>query len=469
VDVTRLIAGVEFDFREVMFSKKLASTVLVLVVAILTACGGGGEAASNTGSTPIVTFSVGGVVKGLGNGTSIELQSNGKDTLSISANGAFAFPTTMHNGETYNISVSNQRSTTTFCAISNGIGTVASANVTSVNIACGPAHYAYVANYYANSVSQYVYGPGGALTHAPIADVSTGSNPTSTALNPSAPYLYVINSKDNSISQFSIGAAGALAPISAQTVSTGSGPSSIAIDPTGHYAYVPNVLGHSIYQYSIDANGGLVPMAIPMVALGTSSAYLRRIVIDPTGHFVYVLSDHGVLQFAIGAQGALTLLDPSPVTAIGLIMPVSIAASGNNVYVVYRNGTAQYSIGGTGLLSPLATSSVDTGSSAAGIAIDSAGKFSYVVNQPSMTGSPIAQYTIGVSGALTAMPTPSINSGANPSFMTNCITADATGMYVYVANMGSILQYSIGANGALSTMQTPSIATANGSISIVTK
>jgi hypothetical protein len=79
------------------------------------------------------TYSVGGTVSGL-SGT-VVLQDNGSDTLSVTANGSFTFATKLAGGAAYAVTVQTNPSGQT-CTVSNGTGTVGSANVTSVTVSC---------------------------------------------------------------------------------------------------------------------------------------------------------------------------------------------------------------------------------------------------------------------------------------------------------------------------------------------
>src|SRR5207237_1422033 len=79
------------------------------------------------------TYSVGGTVSGL-SGT-VVLQDNGGDNLSVAANGSFTFATKLASGSAYSVTVLTQPSGQT-CAVTAGTGTIASANVTSVAVAC---------------------------------------------------------------------------------------------------------------------------------------------------------------------------------------------------------------------------------------------------------------------------------------------------------------------------------------------
>src|SRR5262249_22881236 len=85
--------------------------------------GGGGGA----------TYTVGGSVSGL-SGT-VVLQDNGGDNLTVTANGTFTFATALAPGAAYNVTVKTNP-TGQSCSVSNGTGTIASANVTNVAVAC---------------------------------------------------------------------------------------------------------------------------------------------------------------------------------------------------------------------------------------------------------------------------------------------------------------------------------------------
>ena len=78
-------------------------------------------------------YSVGGTVSGL-SGT-VVLQDNGGDDLSVTANGSFTFATALASGAAYNVTVKTNPSGQS-CTVSNGSGTVGSANVTSVAVSC---------------------------------------------------------------------------------------------------------------------------------------------------------------------------------------------------------------------------------------------------------------------------------------------------------------------------------------------
>jgi len=81
------------------------------------------------------TFTIGGTVSGLNASTSVTLLDNGADSLTVTANGTFTFKTALATGAKYNVTVGTQPSGET-CTVTNGSGTVGTANVTNVAVAC---------------------------------------------------------------------------------------------------------------------------------------------------------------------------------------------------------------------------------------------------------------------------------------------------------------------------------------------
>ena len=63
------------------------------------------------------------------------LQDNGGDNLSVTANGSFTFATSLASGAAYSVTVKTNPSGQT-CTVSNGSGTIGSANVTNVAVSC---------------------------------------------------------------------------------------------------------------------------------------------------------------------------------------------------------------------------------------------------------------------------------------------------------------------------------------------
>ncbi|NCT67308.1 MAG: hypothetical protein GXC76_06635 [Rhodanobacteraceae bacterium] len=85
---------------------------------------------------PPPTYTVGGRVSGLA-GSGLTLQLNGAATLSMSANGLFVFTAGLPSGASYDVTVATQPANPAqTCTVSNGSGTIGSANVSDVRVAC---------------------------------------------------------------------------------------------------------------------------------------------------------------------------------------------------------------------------------------------------------------------------------------------------------------------------------------------
>jgi hypothetical protein len=103
---------------------------------------GSGVATANVNSVavactnlPAARYSVGGSVSGLAAGGVLVLQNNGGDDLGISVNGGFTFASPLAGGAAYAVSVKTQPAGQS-CTLRNGSGTVASTNVSTVEVAC---------------------------------------------------------------------------------------------------------------------------------------------------------------------------------------------------------------------------------------------------------------------------------------------------------------------------------------------
>ncbi len=100
-----------------------------------TVTNGSGSATSNVTDVAVTCTTqptIGGTVTGL-SGTLV-LEDNGADTLTLTNNGPFTFPTALTSGAQYAVTVAAPP-TTQICSISNGSGT-ATANVTNVAVSC---------------------------------------------------------------------------------------------------------------------------------------------------------------------------------------------------------------------------------------------------------------------------------------------------------------------------------------------
>jgi large repetitive protein len=107
--------------------------------------GSGTIAAANVTNVTVTcatgAFALRGTVSGLA-GTGLVLQNNGGDDLAISANGKFSFPSPIASGATYSVTVKTQpTSPSQSCTVTNGTGTIGSADVTNVAVKCATGRF----------------------------------------------------------------------------------------------------------------------------------------------------------------------------------------------------------------------------------------------------------------------------------------------------------------------------------------
>jgi trimeric autotransporter adhesin len=105
------------------------SAVPLAFLTTLSACGGGGG-----GDDPPASFTVSANVSGL-TGTGLVLRNNGGNDLAVTVNGTATFTNSVASGANYDVTVATQPAAQT-CAVTNGSGTVANANVSNVAVAC---------------------------------------------------------------------------------------------------------------------------------------------------------------------------------------------------------------------------------------------------------------------------------------------------------------------------------------------
>ncbi len=348
--------------------------------------------------------------------------------------------------------------------ISAALGTTPSNAATLTVVA---QQYVYVANLGstgAAGVAQYRVNADGTLMS--LGSVSTQSGPFAVAFAPSGLYAYVINYFSDTVSQYNVNPDGTLTSMTTPTAATGHSPNSIAIDPTGRYAYVVDyddgVMSNGtnptgmISEFTFNATGGLVPAGT--VPAGQHPA---TIALAANGYaYVTDYTGNTILEYAVGAGGALApMAAPNASLATGNSpTDVLIDPSGAHVYVTnYAAHTvAQFTVGTTGALAAMGTPTVQTGNGPFAIALDggTAGTYAYVANRSDGTVSAFNVSAAGVLTALTAQPSVTVGAGTGPNFL----AVDLTQKYLYVTDRGTdnVTEFSIGASGALTLLGTVS-------------
>ncbi len=380
--------------------RALAIGLSIGLTMTLTACGGGGGSDLNAfaATTPAApppavpppaasTYTVGGTVSGLNAGATLVLKNNASIVVTVTANGGFAFPGASTAGNVYAVTVDTRPNYQT-CAISNGTGSIPSANVSNVSVVCTTnAQYAYVGNSRSNNISVYsINATTGALTQVPgspfAMDPGAFSFPPgpqsgtgAITVNAAGTYAYFANSSSNNVSAYNIDAAtGALTFVTGSPfAAVGSFPESVAVNPAGTYAYAPNTGSNNVSVYSIDATTGALT-AVVGSPFGAGSSPVS-VTVNPAGTYAYVANsgDNTVSAYSIdAATGALTPIAGSPfATDVGTFQPISVTvnSAGTYAYVVNRgsDNISVYSISAaTGALTLVAGSPFATGGASPG-------------------------------------------------------------------------------------------------------
>jgi len=113
--------------------KKIWFAVIMTAVLPLLATCGGSDPVRSGGNGSNARYSLGGTVSGL-DGTLILLNGS-TNARTIYINGAFTLATSLANGTAYDVTVYSKPINQT-CTVSNGSGTINSANVTNIQVAC---------------------------------------------------------------------------------------------------------------------------------------------------------------------------------------------------------------------------------------------------------------------------------------------------------------------------------------------
>ena len=423
-------------------SSMLAKTIgAVSLVAILASCG----------TSPGYSYTIGGTVNGMV-GSNIVFQNNSGDDRSLSANGAFSFPTPLSDAAAYAVTIKTQPTNPSqVCYVSNDSGTINGAPVGDVYVNCVTdptsitvdplGQFAYAANEFLNQVWVYTINSDGTLS--PLGTpVVTGNSPVSVKV--ANGFAYVVNAGSNNISVYSINSGGTLSPLGTPVV-TGNSPVSLAFDSSGDYAYVTNMSDNTISVYSINSDGTLSPLGTP-VGTGNSPVSLA---FDSSGDYAYVtnMSDNTIWVYTI-ANGELTSVvqtvgtESSPVS----IVTDSFGSSGQFAYVINEDSytISVYTITDGELTS---TQNVATGKGPTSIITVLVGSSEFAYETNAIDGT-ISAYTI-TNGILSTSPLQTVSAGTYPAAVT--VDNPSNGKFAYVANMGgsNILAYIINLDGTL--------------------
>ena len=416
--------------------RKILSALMVIGMSfIFCACPLGG----------LKNFSVGGTVSGLLSGNSIVLQNNGASNLTITGNGGYSFGTMAANSA-YAVTILTQPTSQT-CTVSNGSGTMGTANVSNINIACTLPVGGTVSGLLSgnsvvlqdNSADNKTITANGSYTFA-TSIASNAAYSVTVLTQPTGQTCTVSNGT---------GTMGA-APVTNVSVTCTTNTYTVGGTVTGLLSGRSLVLQNNLTNnttVSYSASQSSVPYAFS-TPIAYQAAYSVTVTTQPDGMYCFVSSGT-----ASGTMGT------SNITNINLTCALS-----NFVYLLYRdNGTHfghvnQYVMGPDGGLLPLTPASlplgdwVNTGFDPGGSAVTPDNKFLYVINAGD--GS-IAGFSINsLTGTLTALTGSPFQVSVNDTVPH--ISPDGKFLYAKLTN-STFGQYPINSDG---TLGQPAVITA---------
>lgn len=218
----------------------------------------------------------------------------------------------------------------------------------------------YVAPDLNGNVYVFTIGASGALTPvagAPFAGTGMKNN-DSIAISPDGKFVYCSNEGVSQVNAFSLNSTtGALTEIPGSPFAA-SGPGfSVAVTADGKYVYSTDETNKELNGFSINPTTGvLTAIAGSPFGAGTSGTFVT---VDPKSKFVYTTGSGGLNGFAIGSNGALTLIPGSPFPTPAASMYFVLAdPSGKFLYAGDRanHQIFGFSIGTTGALTAVAGS-----------------------------------------------------------------------------------------------------------------
>jgi 6-phosphogluconolactonase len=447
-----------------------------VLAALLPGCGGGGGGGGSAAPPPPPpppTFSVGGTVTGL-SGSGLVLQNNGSGNLAVPASGAFTFATRLASGAAYTVTVGAQPANPSqTCSVTNASGSVGTADVTSVAVACTTNSYSVggsVSGLAGSGLSLSLNGgtelpvagngsfvfpqtvASGAtydvriagLSHAPAQTcVLAGASGTVTTADVTAitidcstrhsQYALIADQLASTLSSFAVDAASGRMSLRDYEF-TENGAVGVTVDAAGTHVYVANQNTDEITAYALDkTTGGLEHVLGSPFTAGDAP---QKVHIDPSGQFLIApnLLSGDLSVYARTASGALTPVAGSPFALDGAARPSDVAFDPAGRFVFATDTVAQgvwaFTFNSTtGALLPVAGSPfLDGAENPVDLEITHDGRFLIVANSLS---DDISVFSVdAATGALAPINGSPFAAGVR----TRALALDPSGRFLYAAN-----------------------------------
>ena len=464
------------------------------------------------------SYTIGGTISGLA-GAGLVLQDNNGNSLGVGAGSTgFTFGVAVSSGGSYSVLVLSQPSNPPqTCAVNNGSGVVASANIISVQIICAATLYTIGGtisgltgaglvlqdnggnNLAVNAGSTGFAFSAGAASGA-IYSVTVLSQPSSSSLvcgvsggsgvvgsanvtsvqvtcnTIAGLFAYVTNqgngSTGASVEGYSVGPTGNLVLLGGLTFNGGLEPFALAADGLGKHVYVTTINADAVFTFGVSSGTGVLTQVGPPTAVGSGP---RAIAIHPSGSWLYVACPDppaGIYGFRVDpTTGALKALPGSPFATLGS-RPVGITLDPSGQFAfVPNNGSENVTVFSVNPLTGQLTAvgaPFQAGSAPSFAYADGSGKYLYVLDDHDDL---IYAYAIASTGALTPLSVPTFQGVSNPLFS----AVSPNGKFFYVPNWtsgGSVPQATVSAfsidpsSGILSMVSGSPFGAGNGPASV---
>jgi len=422
----------------------------------------------------VPTHTISGRLQGLGAGLQVTLMNSGADPVTLSANGAFAFPTPVAHGGGYAVTVSTQPTGQT-CAVSSGSGAGVTGDIATVQVTCaaqtfpvnvqvlglgaggrmtllnnGADPLTITSNGSAQFTRRTPYGGSYAVTigTAPVGQACTvsrgsGSNVTNTVVGITVLCSTVSYSVGGTLSGLNPGE---------QITLLNNGANATVLNANGTFTFSSKVAYGTPYAVTVGAQPQAQSCAVRFGSASSIAGNVGGVDVNCASAYAYVLNwgDQTLSTYTLGINGQLTA-PAVPVAAI--VQPGSTIGthpSGRHLYVsnAGANTVSQYDVQPDGHPTPMApVDRVPSGANPSAMVVDATGSYAYVSNSDDDS---ISQYSIGSDGSLTPLtPALSGSGGANPAD----IAIDPTGLHAYVLNLsGGVAQFAIASDGTLNAI-----------------
>jgi DNA-binding beta-propeller fold protein YncE len=195
--------------------------------------------------------------------------------------------------------------------------------------------------------------------------------------------------------------------------------------------------GGEIAQFAVGADGTLTPLDPAAVPAHKP----RRLAMTPSGADLYATGDDGVLQFDVAADGRLSPKDPPLVYAGDEPHSIAVHPAGTSVYVTDedRGKVRQFDVGAGGELVAKEPRYVWAGADARGVAVSPGGDTVYV-----LVDGGIAVFDVDAGGALT--PRADLVDVSSWKLEDVALTPDGRHMYA-TSGDGRVFQFAVAADG----------------------